>query len=104
GPGRVELFRNFGIQLVNSTGGTIADVTVATNCMSGIFVSGGSANNVVERNVSIRNGHLTAACGGIESRAQMATRSVRTGKLETDFWPQGTTSESDLPVHRPTTW
>jgi hypothetical protein len=65
GPGRIELFRNFGIQLVNSTGGTIADVTVATNCMSGIFVSGGSANNVVERNVSIRNGHLTAACGGI---------------------------------------
>lgn len=65
GPGRVEQFRNFGIQLVNTTGGTIADVTVATNCMSGIFVSGGSANNVVERNVSIRNGHLTAACGGI---------------------------------------
>ena len=65
GPGRVEQFRNFGIQLLNTTGGTIADVTVATNCMSGIFVSGGSANNVVERNVSIRNGHLTAACGGI---------------------------------------
>jgi hypothetical protein len=65
GPGRVELFRNFGIQLVNSTGATIADVTVDTNCMSGIFVSGGSANNVVERNVSVRNGHLTAACGGI---------------------------------------
>ncbi|MBZ5619893.1 MAG: hypothetical protein LAQ69_14395 [Acidobacteriia bacterium] len=65
GPGTVELFRNFGIQLLNTTGGTIADVTVATNCMSGIFVSGGSANNVVERNVSIRNGHLTAACGGI---------------------------------------
>jgi len=65
GPGRVEQFRNFGIQLANTTGGTIADVTVATNCMSGIFVSGGSANNVVERNVSIRNGHLTAACGGI---------------------------------------
>ena len=65
GPGRVEQFRNFGIQLLNTTGGTIADVTVATNCMSGIFVSGGSANNVVERNVSLRNGHLTAACGGI---------------------------------------
>jgi hypothetical protein len=65
GPGRVEQFRNFGIQLLNTTGGTVADVTVATNCMSGIFVSGGSANNVVERNVSVRNGHLTAACGGI---------------------------------------
>ena len=65
GPGTVEQFRNFGIQLLNTTGGTIADVTVATNCMSGIFVSGGSANNVLERNVSLRNGHLTAACGGI---------------------------------------
>jgi hypothetical protein len=65
GPGTVELFRNFGIQLLNTTGSTIADVTVATNCMSGIFVSGGSANNVLEGNVSVRNGHLTAACGGI---------------------------------------
>ena len=65
GPGRVEQFRFFGIQVTNTTGGTIADVTVATNCASGIYVSNGSANTLMERNVSIRNGHLEFACGGI---------------------------------------
>jgi len=64
GPGVVQRFRNHGIQLNNSTGATVTDVTASTNCFSGIFVPGG-AGNVLERNVLARNGHLTSPCGGI---------------------------------------
>ena len=64
GLGIVKQFRNFGIQLLSSTGTMVTDVTSTTNCTSGIIVSGG-ANNVLENNTSIRNGTVGAPCGGI---------------------------------------
>jgi hypothetical protein len=64
GPGLVQRFRNQGIQLRNSTAVKIIAVTVSTNCLSGIFVNGGS-DHVLEGIVAVRNGHLTSPCGGI---------------------------------------
>jgi hypothetical protein len=64
GPGVVERSRNHGIRLRNSTGVMVTGVTTSTNCLSGIFVPGGSGH-VLERNVSIRNGNLMNPCGGI---------------------------------------
>jgi hypothetical protein len=64
GPGVVQRFRFEGLRILNSTGVTVTGLTVSTNCRSGIFVSGGS-ENLVENNVSVRNGNLTTPCGGI---------------------------------------
>ena len=64
GPGLVQRFRAQGIQLNNSSGSTISGVTSSTNCSSGFQVNNGS-DNLLENNVSVRNGHVTAACGGI---------------------------------------
>ena len=64
GLGLVQRFRNHGIRLNNSTGAIVTDVTASTNCLAGIFVPGGTGN-VLERNVAVRNGHLTSPCGGI---------------------------------------
>lgn len=64
GLGTVQQFRNFGIQLLASSAATVMGVTSSTNCTSGIIVSGGS-NNVLENNISIRNGTVGAPCGGI---------------------------------------
>ena len=63
GPGIVQRFQVHGIIINGSTGTTITGVTTATNCASGILVAGNS--NVLERNISIRNGTLGAPCGGI---------------------------------------
>jgi hypothetical protein len=64
GPGVVRQFQSHGVQLIGSTGGTVMDVTTSTNCGSGILIGAGSDNQLV-RNISIRNGASTAACGGI---------------------------------------
>jgi hypothetical protein len=64
GLGIVQQFRFGGILLQNSTGATVTGVTTSTNCFSGVFVIGGS-DNLVEGNVSVRNGHPGNACGGI---------------------------------------
>ncbi len=64
GPGLVQRFRAQGVQLNNSSGSTISGVTSSTNCASGFQVNNGS-NNLLENNVSVRNAHPTAACGGI---------------------------------------
>ena len=64
GPGLVQRFRNHGILLRNSTAAKITAVTVSTNCLSGILVSGGS-DHQLEGNVSVRNGNLINPCGGI---------------------------------------
>ncbi|MGH8247061.1 MAG: hypothetical protein ACREUU_11610 [Gammaproteobacteria bacterium] len=64
GPGLVQRFRGQGIRILNSTGVTVTDVTASTNCFSGIFVNGGS-DNVLQGNVSVRNGNLVNPCGGI---------------------------------------
>ena len=64
GPGLVQRFRAQGIQLNNSSGSTIRNVTSSTNCASGFQVNNGS-NNLLENNVSVRNANVTASCGGI---------------------------------------
>ena len=64
GPGLVQQFRGHGIRLVSSTGATITDVTISTNCFSGIFVSGGSDHHV-HGNVAVRNGNRSNPCGGL---------------------------------------
>jgi hypothetical protein len=63
GPGIVQRFRNHGIFINTSTGTTITGVTTSTNCNSGILVAG--PLNILENNISIRNGNSTSACGGI---------------------------------------
>jgi len=65
GPGVVTRFRNSGILLNATNGSTITGVTTSTNCFSGIFLGGGSANNLIENNISVRNGNLANPCGGI---------------------------------------
>ena len=65
GPGIVQSFRGFGINFSNVSSSSITGVTTAGNCFSGIFMTAGSANNVLEGNISIRNGNLTNPCGGI---------------------------------------
>jgi hypothetical protein len=64
GPGIIQRFRVHGIIIQGSTTGTtITGVTASTNCASGFLVGGNS--NVLENNISIRNGALGAPCGGI---------------------------------------
>jgi hypothetical protein len=65
GPGVVTQFRNTGILLVGANGGTVTGVTTSTNCASGILLGGNSSNNLIENNVSVRNGNLASPCGGI---------------------------------------
>jgi len=65
GPGVVTQFRNTGILLVGATGGAVTGVTTSTYCMSGILLGGNSSNNLIENNVSVRNGNLVSPCGGI---------------------------------------
>ena len=65
GPGVVTQFRNVGVMLVGATGGTVTGITASTNCLSGILLGGGSSNNLIENNVSVRNGNLSNPCGGI---------------------------------------
>jgi len=64
GLGIVQQFRNQGILITNSNGITVTGVTVSTNCWSGIYMSGGS-DNLLEGNISVRNGHPMNPCGGI---------------------------------------
>jgi parallel beta-helix repeat protein len=65
GLGIVQQFRNSGILVNNSAGVTVTGLTTSTNCNSGILVGGGSTDNLIENNISIRNGNLTSPCGGI---------------------------------------
>lgn len=64
GPGLVQQFRNLGIRLLQSTGVVVKNVTLSSNCFSGIIVTAGSDNDL-EANVSVRNGSPVAPCGGI---------------------------------------
>jgi hypothetical protein len=64
GPGLIQQFRNAGIFLSSSTGVAVEDVTLSTNCTSGILVGGGSGHNL-SNNISVRNGNSTFPCGGI---------------------------------------
>jgi hypothetical protein len=60
----IQQFRQFGIRLLGSTGGSVRQVTISSNCFSGIIVIAGSKNELVA-NLSVRNGSPAAPCGGI---------------------------------------
>jgi len=64
GPGLVQQFRSHGVLLNGGGGSRITELTISTNCMSGIFLSG-SSDNQIDANVSVRNGHMVNPCGGI---------------------------------------
>jgi hypothetical protein len=64
GPGLVRQFRRMGVSLRNSTGVTVTSLTISTNCAAGIILVGGSGHDV-NGNVSVRNGNVMVACGGI---------------------------------------
>jgi hypothetical protein len=65
GPGLVQRFRASGI-LVNNNSSRIlvTQVTVSTNCNSGILVAN-SSDNRFEANVAVRNGTTLLPCGGL---------------------------------------
>jgi hypothetical protein len=66
GPGIVRQFRAHGIQITGaSTKVLVRQVTTSTNCLAGIFLTGGASDNDIEANVSVRNGNATLPCGGI---------------------------------------
>lgn len=67
GPGLVHRFRGHGVQVTGSTSARVEDLTVSTNCGSGIFVLATSFGTLVEGNTALRNGSTVpgASCGGI---------------------------------------
>jgi parallel beta-helix repeat protein len=64
GPGVVQRFRGHGVRILLSTHVMVTLVTASTNCFSGLFITGGSENEVVA-NISVRNGNESNPCGGI---------------------------------------
>jgi parallel beta-helix repeat protein len=64
GPGLVQQFHQLGIRLLQSTNTVVKNITLSSNCFSGIIVTAGS-DNELEGNVSVRNGSPAAPCGGI---------------------------------------
>jgi nitrous oxidase accessory protein NosD len=65
GPGIVQQFRGAGIRIDGgSTRALVRQVTVSTNCTSGIWVAGGGDHDF-EANAAVRNGNNTLPCGGI---------------------------------------
>jgi hypothetical protein len=52
----------------------VTGVTTSTNCGSGILLALLAADNLIENNIAIRNGHPTAACGGICLAGALRTR------------------------------
>ena len=67
GPGLVQRFRADGVFVTGSTDSRVVDLTLSTNCLSGIRVAGTSFGTLVENNVSVRNGNTNpgGSCGGI---------------------------------------
>jgi parallel beta-helix repeat protein len=64
GPGLVQRFRAVGINGNGSNRMRVVNVTVATNCLSGILIAN-SAESQLEGNVAVRNGQNSGATGGI---------------------------------------
>jgi hypothetical protein len=65
GPGLVQRFRSDGVTVTGSNDARIENVTVSTNCMSGIRVLATSFGTVIQGNTAVRNGSTAAPCGGI---------------------------------------
>ena len=98
GLGIVQQFRNSGILLNNSSGGAVTSVTTSTNCATGIHLSGGAADNLIENNISVRNGSLTSPCGGICLANAIRTRIRGNRTSGNGFAAQGETSASVFPA------
>jgi hypothetical protein len=66
GPGIVRQFRGHGIIVTGASSRVlVTQVTMATNCLSGIFVTGASTDNDLIANTGVNNGNSAAPCGGI---------------------------------------
>ena len=66
GPGVVQQFRGHGILVSGGSNRVgVRQVTMSTNCLSGIIITGGASDNDLEANISARNGNNGAPCGGI---------------------------------------
>ncbi len=66
GPGIIQRFRAHGIIITGSSSRVlVTQVTMATNCLSGIIVTGASTDNDLVANTSVSNGNSAAPCGGI---------------------------------------
>ena len=66
GPGIIQRFRGQGIVITGASSRVlVTQVTVATNCLSGIFVTGASTDNDLVANTGVSNGNSTSPCGGI---------------------------------------
>ena len=65
GPGLVQRFRGDGVWVFGSTDARVEDLTVSTNCLSGVRVAATSFGTLVQNNTAVRNGSPTASCGGI---------------------------------------
>lgn len=65
GPGVIRQLQGDGVLFVGSTGGWIQNVTVTTNCMSGIRISPTASSISIESNIAVRNGSAANPCGGI---------------------------------------
>jgi hypothetical protein len=67
GPGVVQRFRADGIFFTGTFRGKVEDITVTTNCQSGIRVAATASQIAITGNIAVRNGNTQAglACGGI---------------------------------------
>jgi hypothetical protein len=67
GPGLIQRLRADGIFVTGSTDARILNLTLSTNCMSGVRIAGTSFGTLVENNTSVRNGSSNPglSCGGI---------------------------------------
>jgi hypothetical protein len=67
GPGMVHRFRGDGITVAGSRNARIENLTLSTNCMSGVRILATSFGTLVEGNIAVRNGSAAPGlpCGGI---------------------------------------
>jgi hypothetical protein len=68
GPGLVHRFRDHGVLITGgSRNARVEGITAASNCRSGIRVTAGTFDTLVEGNTLVRNGATTpgSSCGGI---------------------------------------
>ena len=65
GPGSCNGFAVTECAVFGSTDARVEDLTVSTNCLSGVRVAATSFGTLVQNNTAVRNGSPTASCGGI---------------------------------------
>jgi hypothetical protein len=67
GPGLIQRFRGDGVTVGGSRDARVENLTLSTNCMSGVRVLATSFGTLIEGNVAVRNGSSNPGlvCGGI---------------------------------------